>query len=296
MRAWAALVLNGVLLVAAVTAGAEETATARVAREAVAEAKLAAGEQGSEEQTEPETLRFVPFPADPLWQPAVAAQREPRIAVKVSNFEERTSDVAIGGTFPIARLARPSRPQEGLELDLAVAVFTRFDSSYALTVADYLVEVPVTWACDRWVWRAALSHTSSHLGDDYLKGTGGVTSTVERDEVTFATAYELSPRLRVSARAAVIYGSKGMPSGRERLGVALEWQPVVDGPFAALDLDERAWHDWTPGVTLRAGWQWRSESGRVCRLAAEGYNGRSPFDQLSAKREKWFAVTFDLDW
>ncbi len=214
----------------------------------------------------------------------------------MSTLGGRSADTAIGGVFPIAHLVPTARAGDGVELDLAVGVFTRFDRRYSLAVADYLVRIPVTWTHGRTWLQAAFAHRSSHLGDDALKASGAVTTTRARDELELSGGLDISPRLRALARAAVIVNSKGMPPGRGRAGLGLEWRPTSDGPFAAIDVDERSWHNWVAGVTVRSGWQWRRASGRTLRLALEGYNGRSPFGQALEDKEEWLAATFDLDW
>ena len=68
-------------------------------------------------------------------------------------------------------------------------------------------------------------------------------------------------------------------------------------PFAAIDLDVRGDEDYTPNLTIQAGWEWRQPAGRVSslRLGLEYYNGRSPYGQFFELHEQWIGAGIWLD-
>jgi len=120
--------------------------------------------------SEGDEIVFEPFPSGVLWEPPLANQREPRCFVKLLDLHDQGYvDAAVGTVFSLARIGPAHRPDEGFEIDVMAAVFTRFDDTETLTAADYRVGCPLTFAMGGWEMKLGYEHTSTHTGDVVLK-------------------------------------------------------------------------------------------------------------------------------
>ena len=89
--------------------------------------------------------------------------------------------------------------------------------------------------------------------------------------------------------------------------MGIEWTPPPlglrqGGPYAAFDMDLRSEQQYCPNVTAQLGWRWpvgsRAADHRssCARLAAEYYNGKSPYGRFLEDQETWWALTAAYDW
>jgi hypothetical protein len=215
-------------------------------------------------------------------------------------------DVALGGTLPLLRWASSRHPGHVWQLDLFAMMASRFISQDYLMASDYRVGAPITFACDRWSGKIAYEHTSTHIGDEYVKKTGQAFRSSTRDEIVIGLAYRVLEPLRVHGTVGYNLNAqesfrKGMGSYHDRYSFGAEWsRPLTTGlkgqPFVAVDLEYRGDLDYTPNFAAQAGWQWLSELGRPgVRLVAEYYDGRNPFGQFLDRHESRAGVALYYD-
>lgn len=250
------------------------------------------------------SVRYVPLPGSLLWEPPMANQREPRMAVKFTNARgEDTIDTAIGGAFSIGRLAPEGRVNEGIEIDAMAAVFTRFNERRLLTAADYRVGMYAAYAKNSWSAKLGYEHTSTHLGDEYINVFGRQQVAYVRDEIVFGLSRRFLNEIRVYGEAGYsVSTSKLLLGNRDRYLTGVEWSKdestgLRGQPFSALDFDFRSDQNYHSNVTFQLGWQWKQlPSRQSCRLALEVYNGKSPFGQFYTDSEHWVGFTMALDW
>ncbi len=250
---------------------------------------------------EPMELRALP--AGLLWQPPLADQRAPRMAVRSLRSNGLSAiDTAIGGQWGLYRLAPVRRPEEGLQFDLVAAAFSRFDERRRLAAMDFRAGVPLTYAKGPVSAKFGYEHQSSHLGDERGAALGLTQQRHVRDELVAAAAIEWSRAFRTYAQAAHALHIAGDFTGRNRFGLGAEWNRRLDTrmggrPFAAVDCEWREDQDYVLNATLQAGWQWRSaDTGRSARLFVERHTGDSPYGQFYLTRENWWAFGGSYDW
>lgn len=250
------------------------------------------------------------FPSTLLWQPPYANHNEPHTYVKRTSLEELgmtpVDDVAVGGTFPLFRLASNDRPDNGWQFDLFAMIASRFIVQNYLMATDYRFGVPITFAYGRWSGKIAFEHTSTHVGDEYTEKTGRTNRSSIRDEIVFGLAYRVLEPLRVHATVGLNFNEhesfrKGTGSYRDRYSFGAEWsRPLATGakgqPFAAIDLEYRGDLDYTPNFSAQAGWQWLVDGARPgVRLVAEFYDGRNPFGQFLDRHENRISAALYYD-
>lgn len=248
-----------------------------------------------------ETGGVITFPQDEIFCPLVADPKQPRTYLAFQRGEFGTLDqpdvdatgigaIGLADSFGLLRWGG-AQPGDGFHLALAGAIFAQFDldtPSIDLINADYLVGLPLTWRRSGLSARLRLYHQSSHLGDEYvLRGTE-----IQRDNLSFE-----SFELIVSAESGPfrVYGGGERLVRREpdtvdpMLGHAgFELQIVPSAAISllgGLDIKLSEQHDWSPGISARAGIRLapRARSGHPLRrllLLAEFYDGPSPYGQF----------------
>ena len=254
------------------------------------------------------------LPEGLLWHPPMANPREPRCYVTMGNLNgQRVIDTSIGAEFGLLRFGSADCPEEGFQLDVFGDMYTRFAIRNALTAADYRAGIPLTFASEGWQVKLSYEHTGCHLGDEYmlLGWNYGIQvpkwqpTNVGRDEAVFGLAREFWDCVRLYGQFGYSFTSNddllGEPRTRYDWGIEyspVAMRPVIGGPFAAFDMDLRAETGFIPGVTVEAGWQWKSREKRrsSARLALVYYAGQSPFGQFYAQREDWYGFTAIYEW
>jgi hypothetical protein len=257
-------------------------------------------------------LELLPFGV--LWEPPIANQREPRCSVNFSSLHGAGMiDTAIGADFALTRIGPASHKDEGLEVDVFAAVFTRFGARRELSCADYRVGCPLTFAKNDWQFKLSYEHTSTHTGDDGVMDlidqglyTGSVFPARKfcRDEIVLGVAHRFGERVRVYGQMGGSFTKNvGVVNDTWRYDWGVEWtpprwSPVQSGPYAAFDMDLRDEQHHVPNVTVQAGWQWRVGRGRssAARLGVEYYDGKSPFGCYIQEHESWWSFIASYDW
>jgi hypothetical protein len=261
-------------------------------------------------------IAFEPLPSGVLWEPPLANQREPRCFVKLVDLHNETVvDTAVGTVFSLARVGPANRPDEGFEIDVMAAVFTRIDDTETLTAADYRVGCPLTLAFDDWQFKLGYEHTSTHTGDVVLKdwedngmlnGEPAPAVKVVRDEIMLGVARRFWDQVRVYGQTGRSFADNPYMDVTWRFDWGVEWTPPPlgrreGGPYAAFDMELRSEQQYCPNVTAQLGWRWQVGGGTghrssCARLAVEYYNGKSPYGHFLEDQETWWALTAAYDW
>jgi uncharacterized protein DUF1207 len=253
--------------------------------------------------------RLTVLPATLLWQPALANQHEPRMSVKMTTLDtedfKHVSDFSIGGTMALVRNAPAERADNGVQLDIFAVAISRFVATRDMTALDYRFGVPLTFARGPWSAKLSYEHTSTHLGDEFLNShPGSHNRSSDREELSLGLAYRALEALRFYGVLTYAFhmGTFVEDASPYRYDLGVEWsRPAPTGwrgqPFAALDLEIRGDEEFTPNFTAQAGWQWIAEAARPgLRLAAEYYDGRSPFGQFIDRHESWVGIGLFFDY
>ena len=256
---------------------------------------------------------FTGLPGGLLWQPPLGSKNEPRFLVLPTTLEnpvnDYTLDTSIGGTIPLFRF-EPIGRDLAFQFDIFGVVHTRLTPE-DLLVSDYRFGFPVSAAWGRWHGKLAYEHTSSHLGDELIRGARPVTipiPSVARDEVVVGVGRWVMPQLRLYVQAGYAFFLQlpdrlTLDDDRFRFDVGAEWYcPAPTGlrgqPYAAFNINSRGDEDYRANLTIQAGWMWRNPYQRLgtIRLFGEYYNGRSPFGQLRDMEEDFFSIGLAADY
>jgi hypothetical protein len=250
---------------------------------------------------------LVGLPATLLWQPPMANALQPRLALNMTSLKNDTTtqtiDTAIGGEVGFFRIKQVDGSGPQFEPDFFAVILTRFSNNCDLIAADYRFGFPLTFAYENWHAKIGYEHTSTHLGDDFIRDNGGMKKANIRDECVLGLDYVFAEQLRVYG----VFGYAGYintptPSEPERYDIGVEWSrnkttEWPGQPFAALDVEFRGDQNYVANTTLQIGWQWKEmDTGHSFRTGLELYDGRSPYGQFYLTREKWvgFGVWIDF--
>lgn len=211
--------------------------------------------------------------------------------------------VGLGDSFALFRY-QGERPGNGIQLDVAGAVFSQFaldQPGFALINADYFVGLPVTARVSSFSARFRLYHQSSHLGDEFL-----LAREPERINLSFESAELI---LSQEVGAVRIYGGGEAFFRREPEDLAsrmvhagLEVRPVIFGDgrlLAAFDyklVDDGTWdYSWNAraGVEL-ARIPSEGHPPRIISLVLDVYDGSAPYGQFYREDIKYVGFGIHL--
>jgi hypothetical protein len=256
---------------------------------------------GNEEAAQPaETSEWRRFPSDDLFRPLLADPKQTQFVISRQRVKPDGSGDLAGGlvvygeNFGMYRY-RGRRACDGVQVNIQGGVFSLFNlsaPSWDLINADYVVGIPVTFRRTAVSGRFRLYHLSSHLGDEFLLGTPGIT----RVNLSFEEAELL---LSADWRGIRVYGGGGLLihrepdlargrwqyglEGRRRLSVVPGLGPLSSLDFLVFGVDVKALqqHDYHRDVSLKAGFELASETWvRRFRLLLNYYNGFTPHGQF----------------
>jgi hypothetical protein len=254
---------------------------------------------------------WVLLPKNLLWEPPVANKLSPQM-VFLRNGERnsttiRTIDTAIGGTVPLVGYMDGNCSGDGIQLDFFGVVLSRFSDDADFVAADYRFGLPITFQDGPWTGKIGYEHTSTHLGDDFIRLTNDAGHPQfkvlhVRDEVVLGLAYNFTDHWKM-------YGQFGysphlsVMTGHNK-PARFDWGVEYRGlqptgcrgePFAALDIDSRGDEGYNLNVTGQVGWHWVGRERRNdWRVFLEGYDGHSPYGQFFLNREKYVGAGFAL--
>jgi hypothetical protein len=232
-----------------------------------------------------------------LFAPLRADPRELQYAVRLVEPVSHTmmGEAAIGDYFS---LYRAEAGAARIQASVGGGVFGRFDLSSAtndMQSVDFYANVPLDWRFGRWSGRFMLYHSSSHLGDDFLKTSGRVTSKHAWDNLRWLLSFE--PRSRLRTYAGLTYAFRTLPEdiGRTAVQGGFEWRTA---PLARQHLeiywanDFQAWerNEWNPMFNSQAGLRFfrTPEDSKTFDVFLEFGAGRRPQGQFFLEKEtRW---------
>ncbi len=242
------------------------------------------------------------MPATLLWKPPIANLREPQFYGIFHNINGQSYiDTAIGAEFGLGRIgpvgkSDPTRQleNEGLQLDVFGAVFTRFDAKRFLTAIDYRAGIPLVYKKGPWSTKLSYEHTSTHIGDEYSQAYNVKQKPLVLDEVVFGLSRYWGDHLRTYGQFGYAFNTakETNNNNRTRFDFGISYSNYYDTgptgrPFAAYDMDIRSYQNNTPNNSFQLGWEWVNH-GRAVRLAFQYFEGRSMFGQFYTKNENWY--------
>jgi hypothetical protein len=216
---------------------------------------------------------------------------------------EVVAAVGIGAVFPLLHLAT----WEGGGAILAVdgRVFARFRVEHPRRDdmgQDWYVGGAIEAARHRLSGRVAISHRSSHIGDEFAYFTGAQRIEFGGEQLDLKAAYDLPGGARVYGGGAWIFHSylQWEPRLRElgvedrgivQAGIDGEWQPWTDQRFhvfAGAEYFSAERTNWHPAFAAAAGIGARTS--RSLRLTLRAFDGKSHMGEFFLTPERYFAV------
>ena len=239
----------------------------------------------------PKKKLFTPFFAD-LTQPAFALRY-----TKVSGGT--LAEVNLGDEFGIYRRSLGGGE---LQFGLAGGAAARFDISKITNdyqIADYSLVLPADYVSGQWAFRAMYWHTSSHLGDDYIKRSGIAASSLRKhvtDDIRLSAAYSGIKPLRLYAGAGYAFNLIPKDDRRLRFQAGVEAQkPAGAGEiFAAADIQALERLGFRPSFCARAGIRRRSETSSASAFA-EFFAGRLPYLGFMTEAETHWSLGLSFE-
>lgn len=244
---------------------------------------------------------------DGLMYPAyLAGRRESRFASEwvYEHNGKWLWEIALGGHVGLFRYGtNDTILPEGWQIDFEGAVFPRLlmQEDLDLAAADFRVGVPITFRQGPWEAKLAYQHLSSHLGDEFMVHHAGAHRiNYVRDAVAVGLALRPMTSLRLYSEVGWAFHNEGGAKPWElQFGVDCSTpEPTsADGsPFFAINGRLHQEVHFGGGLTVQAGWQWRSLTGRLLRLGAEYFNGKSDQGEFFREHEELVGVGIWYDY
>lgn len=271
--------------------------------------------------TEAPRVSGVWFPqATVLFLPLIAAPREPMYQVnwRVGDRVVGKNAIAIslGDDFPIFRWHDVFCWHGDLQIGIQTGIWTTFnfshvpnrkDNSCELMNTDYLVGIPLTYAFDKWSFRARIYHISGHLGDEVLCNREKLR--LDRRNPSFEaidviTSYQFSSALRLYGGPGVAFHSdRSFPLKRlyaiygmevRLFGQKLNYHRLFGTPFFAANMENWQQQHWNLNLTLKVGYEFSKLQGvgRKMRLYIQYYQGYSYEGQFFNHRVRYGELGF----
>jgi hypothetical protein len=224
-----------------------------------------------------------------IYRSYLAGTKEPRLAGTLTH--DFNQGWLLEGTAG-ARVAAlrygttdPQRP-EGWELDCEGAAFPRMatDAERTMISTDFRVGVPLTYGIGPFQTKLAVYHLSSHLGDEFMAQNHDFPRiNYSRNALVWGNSYFVTEDIRLYAEAEwAWYNDGGSKPWAFQFGA--EYSPLRPvgslrgAPFVAVNGHLREDVDFGGNVVVQTGWQWRGQSGHLCRLGMQYVTG--PSDQF----------------
>jgi len=255
-----------------------------------------------------------------LFQPLMADPREPynyaayRYGDRV--IGKQVASVAIGNDFPVFRWRDVFRWHGDLQLGIQGGIWAVFNYSHVphknhetceLVNTDYFFGIPLTYAYDRWSFRAKVYHISSHLGDEFIVNNPQYLykrKNPSYEAVEFLSSYQLSGNLRTYFGPGIIvhsdqsfpmrtfYAKYGMEL--KLLGKKLYYHQLYGTPFMAIHLENWQIRDWNLDLFVKLGYELSKLQGVGCkmRLYIDYHHGYSYEGQFFLERTQYGEVGF----
>lgn len=278
-------------------------------------------EKSREKYVEQPRVNGIWFPQSTvLFQPLIADPREPdnyaayRYGDKV--IGQQVASVGIGDDFPLFRWRDVFRWNGDLQIGIQGAIWAVFNysniphrnnESCELVNTDYFLGIPLTYAYDRWSFRARLYHISSHLGDEFIVNNPEylhLRKNPSYEALEFISSYQISGNLRTYFGPGIIlHSDQSFPMktffvkyGAELklLGKKLYYHQLYGTPFLAIHLENWQVRDWNLDLFVKLGYELGKLQGigRKMRLYIDYHHGYSYEGQFFLERTQYGEVGF----
>ena len=251
------------------------------------------------------------FPASDLHPAYIADPHKPENAAMAQLYtRSRIFDTTgqrfalkAGGRFGMARLDPSLAGGRAWQLSIDAGLDFQVDSqrkqdcigwdgSYGLTLT--------TANGGPFSFKAAVIHTSGHVGDEYAERTGRRRIDYTRHELGLGMARRVGPGVRAYTELGWGYNLLTEEQDRWRFQAGLEYEssPSLFGGrfawYAAVDFQAMAERDYRLDAAVQAGIAARA-GGRRFRLGVQYDDGRAPMTEFFETTEAWFSVGFWID-
>ncbi len=271
----------------------------------VAEVKEAdldpAVEKRIEERQPIRRVKGVWFPESTvLFQPLIANPRDPiySIAYRWNDVLAKSQiAISLGDIFPIFRWFNVLPWHGDLQIDIGACVWADFDINpknhphgewAELITTDYILEIPLSYAINKWSYRLRVYHISSHLGDEFMcNQTDVLRVNPSFEALDFFVSFQATNGFRLYAGPGFILNSdNSYPMKTFYAEYGLEWRfmglryhyhRLYGAPFFAADFQNWQVNHYKLSTTLQLGYEWSKlqGAGRKVRLFGEYHNGYS---------------------
>jgi hypothetical protein len=219
--------------------------------------------------------------------------------------------IALGGILPLARIASWD-DRGGMNLFVDGRVFSRFRIEYPGRDdmgQDWLISGGLEARHGRWSGRTAVTHRSSHLGDEFVASTGAERIEIGGEQLDLLAAWDAPGLARLYAGGAWIFRSyidwdeqlSGLVPGDRggvQLGVDRSWRPAPTNPRFGIHagIDWQAAHrtSWRGAFSaaLGIGFDSGALAHRSLRVVTRFYDGPSTMSQFFLTDER--NISFEL--
>ncbi|MBI2743508.1 MAG: DUF1207 domain-containing protein [Chlamydiales bacterium] len=260
-----------------------------------------------------------------LYPPMIADPREPMYYVAYRGADKVVGKVAaavaMGDDFPLFRWRDVFRWHGDLQIGIQAGIWAVFNyqdvphksnhETSELINTDYLVGIPLSYAADRWAFRARIYHISSHLGDEFLVNHPSFLHKRKNpsfEAIDFFTSYQFSKDFRgYFGPGVIVHSDDSFPMktfyveyGMElRLfGKKLDYHRLYGTPFLAIHLENWQVRNWSLDTTIKAGYELSKLQGvgRKMRIYADYHQGFSYEGQFFKKRVKYYEIGLSWGW
>jgi len=246
------------------------------------------------------------LPGKNLFRPFIADPTQPSYNVRLTAPAGvgRLAEINMGDELGLAAWETPSGK---LQLGVMGGVAARFDISRVTNdfqIADFSLAFPVDYKTGPWELRAMYWHTSSHLGDDYVKSRDLQPSTLQKhvtDDFRALASFAVSDRFRVYGGAACAFNIIPSDAGKHMLHGGTEF---FFGPESAtkktrpffLAADLQSWQrvSWNPSFTARAGIRAKGQQQALSGYV-EFFSGQLLYLGLMPQHETHWALGFNFE-
>jgi hypothetical protein len=255
-----------------------------------------------------------------LFQPLMADPREPYNYAAYRYGDQvvgkQAAAVAIGDDFPLFRWRDVFRWHGDLQIGIQGGIWAVFNykdvprrnnETCELVNTDYFLGIPLTYAYDRWSFRARLYHISSHLGDEFIVNHPSYVFTRKNpsyEALEFLGSYQLSGHLRIYGGPGIIlHSDQSFPMktfyakyGVEMriLGQKLYYHQLYGTPFLAIELENWQVRDWDLDFFIKFGYELSKLQGvgRKMRLYIDYHHGHSYEGQFFLEKTQYGEAGF----
>ncbi len=225
------------------------------------------------------------LPDGVLYPSYIAGEKEPRMGVAVLDEKDRGPilESTIGGRLGLLRHGTQGPVNaQGWQWDLESAAMLRQDLDEQLDVeaTDFRIGTVLTWKRGATAIKGGIYHLSAHVGDEFLQRNPTFQRiNYSRDVLLFGVRQSVTDEL-------VVYGEAGYGVRNDGGSEPWEFQFGTEyssrkatcpsgAPFAAVNVHLREEFNFSGGLNILAGWEWRGpDSNRRFRAGVQYYTGK----------------------